>query len=159
MVSSLPQQIQGSKLIRHSHVRTHRREKAHGESSSTCQSDDEDISGGGFLSDSESTDSDTDSTPDGHSGFPGHTGKRMLTKDSARGRSLAKNLTSSRSSSQFSEERGPARNWASAKNAGAIVKSSGNTFRRRGQEVADLGGRTSEQGKDYLIGNLTKQCT
>ena len=24
--------------------------------------------------------------------------------------------------------------------------------RRRGQEVADLGGRTSEQGKDYLIG-------
>ena len=24
--------------------------------------------------------------------------------------------------------------------------------RRRGQEVADVGGRTSEQGKDYLIG-------
>ena len=48
---------------------------------------------------------------------------------SARGRSLAKNLTSSRSSSQFSEERGPARNWNAAKNAGSIVKSSGNTFR------------------------------
>ena len=48
---------------------------------------------------------------------------------SARGRSLAKNLTPSRSSSQFSEERGPARNWNAAKNAGSIVKSSGNTFR------------------------------
>ena len=123
-----------------------RREKGHGESSSTCQSDDEDVSGGGFLSDSESSDSDSDSAPDGPSGFPAHTGKRILAKDrlvflktfqrkvhfstcSARGRSLAKNLTSSRSSSQFSEERGPARNWNAAKNAGSIVKSSGNTFR------------------------------
>ena len=52
-----------------------------------------------------------------------------LSTCSARGRSLAKNLTSSRSSSQFSEERGPARNWNAAKNAGSIVKSSGNTFR------------------------------
>ena len=53
----------------------------------------------------------------------------ILLACSARGRSLAKNLTSSRSSSQFSEERGPARNWNAAKNAGSIVKSSGNTFR------------------------------
>ena len=58
-----------------------RREKGHGESSSTCQSDDEDVSGGGFLSDSESSDSDSDSAPDGPSGFPGHTGKRILAKE------------------------------------------------------------------------------
>ena len=58
-----------------------RREKGHGESSSTCQSDDEDVSGGGFLSDSESSDSDSDSAPDGPSGFPGHTGKRIMAKE------------------------------------------------------------------------------
>ena len=58
-----------------------RREKGHGESSSTCQSDDEDVSGGGFLSDSESSDSDSDSGPEGPSGFPAHTGKRILAKD------------------------------------------------------------------------------
>ena len=58
-----------------------RREKAHGESSSTCQSDDEDVSGGGFLTDSESSDSDSDSPADPHTGYPGHTGKRILAKD------------------------------------------------------------------------------
>ena len=68
-------------LISHNKQLVCRREKGHGESSSTCQSDDEDVSGGGFLSDSESSDSDSDSAPDGPSGFPGHTGKRILAKE------------------------------------------------------------------------------
>ena len=155
---------------------------------------------------------------------------------SARGRSLAKNLTSSRSSSQFSEERGPARCNKDKDRENTEKKTKTNTekktktekrtktekktktkrgplqelerrqecrqhrqvvrqhlqidqwqvrshfgnfynkqteiscfwktpidcfgektkelivWRRRGQEVADLAGRTSEQGKDYLIG-------
>ena len=129
----------------------HPRKVGHGESSSTCQSDDDDVSGGGFLSDSESSSSDSSDQNEGPTGYPGHTGKRILDKNNARGRSLAKNMTSSRSSSQFSEERGPARNWTSSKAPSSIIKSNGNLFRKRGQDIGEIGGRTSEQGKDYLI--------
>ena len=140
-----------------------------GESSSTCQSDDEDISGD-FLSDSATTsDSDTDSEEgEGGAAFPSshaHRGQHragpQLDKSHARGRSLVKNLaTASRSSSQFSEERGPAhtsRAWSSLKTgggAGASVKGGGGAgggYRKKGSEAAELSGRTSEQGKDYLI--------
>ena len=140
-----------------------------GESSSTCQSDDEDISGD-FLSDSATTsDSDTDSEEgEGGAAFPSSHAHRaqhrvgpQLDKSHARGRSLVKNLaTASRSSSQFSEERGPAhtsRAWSSLKTgggAGASVKGGGGAgggYRKKGSEAAELSGRTSEQGKDYLI--------
>ena len=140
-----------------------------GESSSTCQSDDEDISGD-FLSDSATTsDSDTDSEEgEGGAAFPSshahraqHRAGPQLDKSHARGRSLVKNLaTASRSSSQFSEERGPAhtsRAWSSLKTgggAGASVKGGGGAgggYRKKGSEAAELSGRTSEQGKDYLI--------
>ena len=129
-----------------------------GESSSTCQSDDEDLSGG-FISDSDdSSDSESSEEHEAHSGFTGHTGRRILDKGTARGRSLAKNVTSSRSSSQLSEERGPTRTWGSVKLAGSLLKSSGGAVtgggrKRAGQEGggAEHGGRTSEQGKDYLI--------
>ena len=140
-----------------------------GESSSTCQSDDEDISGD-FLSDSATTsDSDTDSEEgEGGAAFPSshaHRGQHrvgpQLDKSHARGRSLVKNLaTASRSSSQFSEERGPAhtsRAWSSLKTgggAGASVKGGGGAgggYRKKASEAAELSGRTSEQGKDYLI--------
>ena len=129
-----------------------------GESSSTCQSDDEDLSGG-FISDSDdSSDSESSDEHEAHSGFTGHTGRRILDKGTARGRSLAKNVTSSRSSSQLSEERGPTRTWGSVKLAGSLLKSSGGAVtgggrKRAGQEGGgtEHGGRTSEQGKDYLI--------
>ena len=142
-----------------------------GESSSACQSDDEDISGD-FISDSQSSsDSDTDSDDaDGAGatggaaggGFPSHTSRRILDKHhGARGRSLAKNIATSRSSSQFSEERGPTRNWTSLKTPGnpsTVLKTttnpsipSGPSYRKKNSEIGELSGRTSEQGKDYLI--------
>ena len=145
-----------------------------GESSSTCQSDDEDISGD-FLSDSQtSSDSETDSdeadragaTSGGGAvggGFPSHTSRRILDKNhTARGRSLAKNIATSRSSSQFSEERGPTRNWTSIKTPGNpsnVLKTTttpsiplGPSYsRKKASEIGELSGRTSEQGKDYLI--------
>ena len=117
-----------------------------GESSSTCQSDDEDLSGG-FISDSSSDSSESSDEPHS-SGFPGHTGRRILDKTTARGRSLAKNVTSSRSSSQLSEERGPSRHWVKG---GGMLKTPGVRGERRRQEGGEHGGRTSEQGKDYLI--------
>ena len=46
-----------------------------------------------------------------HGTFQNHVGRRLLEKNNARGRTLAKNVATSRSSSQFSEERGPTRNW------------------------------------------------
>ena len=65
-----------------------------GESSSTCQSDDEDLSGG-FISDSDdSSDSESSEDQEAAGGFPGHTGRRILDKSQARGRSLAKNQVS-----------------------------------------------------------------
>ena len=149
-----------------------------GESSSTCQSDDDDLSGD-FLTDSQSTsdsDTDTDDHRDnvgagtGHSssGFTSHTGRRMLDKHHARGRSLAKNVATSRSSSQLSEERGPiTRNWNTgiksvssnnniSVNSSVVKISNSNpsiapSFRKKNQESGELSGRTSEQGKDYLI--------
>ena len=145
-----------------------------GESSSTCQSDDEDISGD-FLSDSQtSSDSETDSDETDRAGaasgggavgggFPSHTSRRILDKNhTARGRSLAKNIATSRSSSQFSEERGPTRNWASIKTPGNpsnVLKTTtapsiplGPSYsRKKNSEIGELSGRTSEQGKDYLI--------
>ena len=140
------------------------RKVGQGESSSTCQSDDEDLSGD-FLSDS-NTSSDSESDSDDHEGghhgnFPSHTGRRILDKNHARGRSLAKNIATSRSSSQFSEERGPTRNWVSnikAANNTNIMKTSSSTnvthpqvSRKKNQDTAELSGRTSEQGKDFLI--------
>lgn len=145
-----------------------------GESSSTCQSDDEDISGD-FLSDSQtSSDSETDSDETDRAGaasgggavgggFPSHTSRRILDKNhTARGRSLAKNIATSRSSSQFSEERGPTRNWTSIKTPGNpsnVLKTTtapsiplGPSYsRKKNSEIGELSGRTSEQGKDYLI--------
>ena len=145
-----------------------------GESSSTCQSDDEDISGD-FLSDSQtSSDSETDSDETDRAGatsgggavgggFPSHTSRRILDKNhTARGRSLAKNIATSRSSSQFSEERGPTRNWTSMKTTGNpsnVLKTTTNPniplgpsySRKKASEIGELSGRTSEQGKDYLI--------
>ena len=64
---------------------------------------------------------------------------------------------SCRSSSQFSEERGPTRSWGGLKQSGALLKTPGSSSlpgarRRAGQEGAgEHGGRTSEQGKDYLV--------
>ena len=81
-------------------VQQPRKPAGQGESSSTCQSDDEDLSGG-FISDSSSDSSDSSDEPHS-SGFPGHTGRRIMDKTNNRGRSLAKNVTSSRSSCQSS---------------------------------------------------------
>ena len=69
----------------------------------------------------------------------------------ARGRTTAKAaLASSRSSSQLSEERGPARGWRRVEGgpgrSGAGAGPAGGRPARRA-ETGELGGRTSEQGK------------
>ncbi|XP_023334085.1 uncharacterized protein LOC111705689 [Eurytemora carolleeae] len=101
-----------------------------------------------FISESSST-SSNDTSGDEETGktntvlYQDHAGKRLQEKlKLSRGRNLSRQINTSRSSSQISDDRGNVRQW--------VNKHNSKPFFRKPRDT-DGTGRTCEQGEDYLI--------